>query len=508
MKNLFSRISKKGLLVMAVVVGAFGLATAAQAWSPDRPTYTMKVPADHVTFNSITDNPSYGDERTFFDAKDATNTASGGFKDNVTVSNGEEVLLRIYVHNNAAANLNGTNYDGVGVAKGAKLRIYLPTATANALRANAYVSATNAAPLEVADTVDFNSSTPFSLSYVPGSAVMYTNAVTKGFALNDSVVTTGAAIGYTGANGIIPGCLEYSGIVTIKAKVSMPDYSLEKKVRVNGTSTFEKSVTAKPGDKVDYVLAFKNTGSTTLSNVVVGDRLPQGVTYVKGSTEYISSATGNKWVKSTSDNVTVGGLDIGGFVAGGAGYVKFTAQLPSEKDLKCGVNEFVNTGYAKPGDYGTIQDTAIVQVTKVCEQPKTPVYSCDLVNLTKGDRQVTVNLTKYTALNGASLKMVTYNFGDGKTLTTDKLSATHKYADYGTYRVTATLTFRVNDKDVTGVTSESCAASVTFTPPTTPPVTPPELPNTGAGSVIGIFGVVSVLSAIGYRLFLGRKFAR
>ena len=511
MKRLFSRLSKKGLLIAALVVGVFGITAAASAWGPDRPTYTINNPADHVTFNSIVDNPDYGDERTFFDAKDATNTGAGGFVDKVNVTSGEEVLLRVYVHNNAATSLNGANLDGPGVAHDAKLRIWLPTTSATALRANAYISASNATPGEVNDTVDFAGTDQFSLSYVPGSAVMYTNAVPSGFALNDSVVAGGAPIGYTGPNGTIPGCFQYTGIVTIKVKVNTPGYSLEKKVRLDGTNDFTKSVTAQPGQKVNYVLAFKNTGSTNLNNVVLGDQLPKGVTYDANTTEYYSSATDGKWVASSSNNVTVGGVNIGTFAASGNAYLRFTATLPAAKDLKCGVNEFVNTGFAKPEGFDTISDTATVTVNKECAN--TPVYTCDAFTLTKGDnRTVNAKVTNYTATNGATLKTVTYDFGDKTTpFTTNDFgkTVTHNYGKDGTYNVTTKLLFSVNGQDKV-VTSGNCAGAVSFTTPTTPvtPTTPSELPSTGPGQVVGLFAGVTILGALAHRLFLSRRLAR
>ncbi|TAH33761.1 DUF11 domain-containing protein [Candidatus Saccharibacteria bacterium] len=515
MKKFLSRMPKKALLAAALVVAVFGVTAVAKAWGPDRPTYTVDHPADHVTFNSITNNPNYGDERTFFDVKDATNTSEGGFKDNINVTDGQELLLRVYVHNNAATSLNGANNDGVGVAKDAKVRIFLPTASANALRANAYISASNASPAEVNDTVDFAAGSQFGISYVPGSAVMYTNAVPKGFALSDSIVTTGAPVGYTGANGTIPGCFQYTGIVTIKVKVKAPAYSLQKSVRVSGTNdSFAKEVTVKPGQKVDYALNFKNMGSTRLNEVVLGDKLPAGMTYDKGTTQMIASTTGNKWT-AASDGITTGGIIIGNFDpmvnnVPSSGVVKFTATVPAEKDLKCGMNELVNTGYAKPKDLGTIEDTAVVKVNRECKPtPETPKYSCDLLTVTKGDNRTIKASVAYTATTGATLKTVTYNFGDNSTpLTTDKTSVNYTYAKDGTYTVTATLTFRVNDADKTGVTSAACAQTVTFTT-TPPPVTPPsELPSTGAGSVVGIVAAAMAAGTIGYRLFVSRKLAR
>ncbi len=57
MKNLLTTLryvpSRFGV-VAAVLLATVGAAVTF-AWGPDRPTYTMAQPADHVTFNSITE---------------------------------------------------------------------------------------------------------------------------------------------------------------------------------------------------------------------------------------------------------------------------------------------------------------------------------------------------------------------------------------------------------------------------------------------------------------------
>jgi len=131
--KLFSRLPKKLTAALVAILILTGFVSV-KAWSPDRPTYTIENPAPHVTFNSITNNPNYGDERTFFDAKNAANKDQGGFVDKLATDGGQELLLRVYVHNNAADNLN-TVPDGnggfKGIAKNTKVRIHLPTAAAS-----------------------------------------------------------------------------------------------------------------------------------------------------------------------------------------------------------------------------------------------------------------------------------------------------------------------------------------------------------------------------------------
>src|SRR3982751_4507845 len=87
-------------MALAIPVVAFA------GYSPsNRPTFTCSAPTvcngpDHVVFNSFTNAPNYGDERAFLDSKDAANAAAGGFADSVSVHDGEEILVRAYVHNN------------------------------------------------------------------------------------------------------------------------------------------------------------------------------------------------------------------------------------------------------------------------------------------------------------------------------------------------------------------------------------------------------------------------
>src|SRR5690606_12823421 len=109
MKKLLEILKYAPKRVTAVLLIALGVLVSGAvifAWGPSRTTYTIEHPADHVTFDSITNNPNYGDERNFVIAKDASNTSAGGWSDTINVVPGHEYLVRMYVHNNAAENLN------------------------------------------------------------------------------------------------------------------------------------------------------------------------------------------------------------------------------------------------------------------------------------------------------------------------------------------------------------------------------------------------------------------
>lgn len=510
MKRLFSRLPKKMLAGVAVVAAVIGIATATTAWSPERPTYTIQSPAPHVTFNSITDNPNYGDERTFFDAKNAANTSLGGFVDNANTEGADEMLLRVYVHNNAADNLN-TVPDGnggfKGIARNTKVRIHLPTAAAANLRANAYISADNAQPQIVSDEVDFSGTGAFNLEYVPGSARAYNNAVPGGMALSDSIVTTGAPIGYETANGTVPGCFQYANIVTIKVKVKKPAYSLQKSVRLEGQTSadWKETVKQEAGKNVEWRLEFKNNGSTQLKDVKIVDEVPAGLVVVPGSVKLYNTSNPSGYAYPDSAIQANGrqvNVNIGTYNPAAGAFVTFKTTVPVEKELKCGVNKYLNLAYATPEGTGTVSDGADVTVERKCED--TPTYVCELLKIEKTtNRTIKITDFKTAQTNGATFKNVVINWGDNTTpLTTNTaVGQTHTYANDGTYNIVATASFSVNGTDKTA-TSKSCEASVTFgTTTTTPPTT---LPNTGASDIIGIFAAVTIAGAVAHRYFYGR----
>jgi hypothetical protein len=165
-----------------------------------------------------------------------------------------------------------------------------------------------------------------------------------------------------------------------------------------------------------------------------------------------------------------------------------------------------------------------------------PIYNC----IALSSHAIDVKTRKYgytlsyTAKNGATLKDVNYDFGDGQKQNGVKPanvnSVTHTFAKAGKFTTTATLNFNVNGK----VASVKCATVINAQPdacpinpsvpkdspkckacPTNPNVpvdspecaTPPpsEIPNTGAGSTIGLFIGSVLVSAAAYRLWIIRK---
>lgn len=359
----FEKFTHSRIAVLTTALATVVIATSATfAYGPERPTYTIANPADHITFDSITDNPNYGDERNFTIVKDASNAAAGGWTDNMTVQDGKEYLVRIYVHNNAASNLNL-------VAKNTRVSATVPTDTANNVQIDGYISADNANPQKIWDSVVLSSDKKFNVAYVAGSAEYENNYISGPIALPDSIVTSsGAKVGYKAMDGDVPGCYEYSGIATFKVKVTMsnPGFTVEKKVRLSGTTDWQKSIAAQPGQKVDYQIGYENTGSTIQSNVVAQDNLPNGVKYIAGSTtvKNADNASGNGLAITNDNLVGADGLNFGNYEPESNAFIRFSATLPNNDELAiCGPNNLVNTATVATQN-GEQSDTATVTVTK------------------------------------------------------------------------------------------------------------------------------------------------
>lgn len=371
--NIVRSAPKRLYAVVAVAAAVVTVPAALLAWGPDRPTYTIDNPADHVTFNSITNNPNIGDERNFVGIREAGTQSL--WSDNMNVEKGKTYTVRLFVHNNAATSLNAS---GEGVAHDVTAKVNLPTTTAKSIQVDGQISASNAAPNAVWDQANFTSAQDFNLAVVPGSLKYENNAGT--FALPESLLTsTGAKLGYNTMDGNLPGCFQYSGYVTFQVTpqfAPVNDFTMSKQVRKAGETAWAKTVATNPGDTVEYMISYKDTGETRQNNVVVNDYLPQGMTYVPGSS-YLRNGTNPTGLKISDNVVTDTGVNIGDYNPQAAGYVKFSAKVNSADSLPCGPQTLKNKARVTV-DGGYKEDTADVTVNgKDCPQPQ-PIQVCEL----------------------------------------------------------------------------------------------------------------------------------
>ncbi len=556
------KFTKACLGLGAVAAIATTSALVAFAWGPSRTTYTMAKPADHVVFNSITDNnKEVGDERYFVSASEYTGDASKNYwSDSTEVENGKEYVVRMYVHNNAASNLNL-------IAENVRAYVILPTETSTSITVNGKISSSNANPTTVWDQTTFKSKNgeKFNLAYVKGSAKYYNTKDGKlrifnlDTANNDLFTNKGMLLGYDQMDGKIPGCSEYSGYVTFHVKAQFaakPALSITKEVKILGTDTWSEQVKAKSGDTVRYRIGFTNTGNTTLENVTIRDVLPAGLTYVKGSTTIFNTAH-PKGVTLSDNIVSNNGINIGNYNAGANAWIYFNATVDAAVSEKCNNSLLRNVAQASGGQGTAKEDTADVLVDgKVCEEtPTNPNFTINKMVQNKGG-DAWYETVKGTAGNQVRYRIQFKNTGDvelknvvirdilptgiayvkgstvlhnaantnGKTMGDDIITANglnignyatgaeatiYFYATidsaYADSCEDSTLTNTVNGKyDNDDKTLKSDTAVVTLDGITCD--TPPELPKTGAGSIMSaIIGIASVTTATAYYVASRKK---
>lgn len=315
-----------GLIVTAIAVTPLSLF----AWGPsDRSTYTMEVPANKVAFNSITDNPDVGDERNFV----RVSTGTAGWSDVATMTEGQSYFARIYVHNNAAANLNL-------VARNVRASLNLPTKEntwGKQFEVNGFVKSSNAQPNEVWDNIVLKSDRDFHVKVE--YAKYYNNnrtEETSGWDLNQSELfsSNGAQLGYTSMDGNIPGCLKYSGYVLVKfSPVFKQTPPAEKTPGYDVIKTVDKT-SAKPGDTINYTLVVKNTGKVDLTNVKITDRLPEMYSKVNEQVNAPSKTTGSI---SKDGLITIAKLPVGSTAT-----IKISYTIKNAEQLDCGDTKIVN----------------------------------------------------------------------------------------------------------------------------------------------------------------------
>lgn len=372
--------TKKQLKMLSFFAAILGLGLAAapsvSAWGPERTTFTMESPASYPTFNSITDNPTIGDERDFVRVGEinADVTALGN---EVEVVPGRQYLVYIYFHNNASSTFNYPEYDRVGIAKKTHMASSFSTVLTPENRGTitGTITAENSDPTSVWDEAYMTTTTEkVLLHYVAGSAKIYNDWQTNDTVLSTDLFTKdGVTIGLTGLNGIIPGCEEYHGVVTYVLQAEELGGSIDKTVSKDGTE-YSESVAIEPDEEVYFKLAVHNTGDIALTNAVVKDTLPEGLTIVPGSVEF--SANDSTVREQLSDNLIASGYNFGTIGTGNTIYIYYRAKAGS--DFDCDGKELTNTASlvydsdVSSGDSRT--DTASVNVKKEdgCEPEPEP----------------------------------------------------------------------------------------------------------------------------------------
>lgn len=301
---------------------------------------------------------------------------------------------------------------------------------------------------------------------------------------------------------------------TAKNGATITGYSID-----FGDGTTTKSQSANHTYKKDgtYTIVGKVSGKLNGKNVVVTDGCKKQITIKtppKPTPAYTCDALTTKLVGGHKVSATVTYT-----ASGGATFKEASFNFGDGSKNIVSTKTTVQYEYAKAGTYIVqvtpsfiVNGKVVTATSKNCTSKVTisesPIYTCDALTLkTIGDRKISATVA-YTALNGATLNNISYDFGDNSSaLVTKETTAEHSYTADGTYTVRATPTFSVNGKTVTAPENEACAQNITFEKgEVVTPETPTSTPSTGPAETIGLFIGASTLSALGYRIWLIRRF--
>lgn len=194
-------------------------ATGAMAWGPERPTYTNKFPADHAVFNSITDNPVFGDERDFVRIveKKADGEEKDTYSNDLHLQAGKQYEVLIVYHNNASSTLNDEAHDYKGMAYNAKVIANFPHALAKGEKGqvSAIIEADGTDPASVWDEAYVTADEAMTLHYVTASAKLHNRWGANGSTLSVKLFDpAGDYLGVNQLDGVVLGCYEFSGYIT------------------------------------------------------------------------------------------------------------------------------------------------------------------------------------------------------------------------------------------------------------------------------------------------------
>lgn len=352
----------------ALVLAVLTFATTAFAWGPERTTFTWEKPATYVTFNSMTNHPTLGDERDFVRIREV---GASKFVNEVTLTPGKEYEVYVYYHNNASESYNES---GVGIARDTRVSSYLPEAVkaGGKLAVTGKVSASNASPATVWDEAYISANTDVLIRYVPGSAILTNGGKMNGTAIAGSALFSdeGHLVGFNSITGALPGCNKYAGNITYRFKVDQPAFTIAKEVSIDGGNTWSERARVKVGDKVEFRIVYKNTGTTEQKDVIVKDKFPAGLVLISGMTKMNTSANTN-YVSIDDNNLFSAGLNIGDYRGDSYASVRYQAQINNDGNWKCGSNKIYNLATVSTTN-GAMTDKVELDVIKECEVTELP----------------------------------------------------------------------------------------------------------------------------------------
>ena len=272
------------------------------------------------------------------------------WSEQIKAKSGDTVRYRIHVKNTGNVQL-----------KNVSVRDILPTGLTYVKGSTTLANSTNPKGISVSDNILNDNGLNVGTYNANGDAWIYFNATVDKSVSEKCGNTILRNVAQTSA-GSSTGTKEDTADVIVNGKTCKDGFTIDKKVK-NAAGEYVENANLKAGENAHYRIAFKNTGDTTLKNVIIKDTLPANMTYVKGSTKIDSKAAADGIVSNA-------GLNIGNVAAGKTVYVYFDALVAKTLGDKCETTTLTNTvkGTYNKDDKTAKTDTAVVKIEgKTCK---------------------------------------------------------------------------------------------------------------------------------------------
>jgi hypothetical protein len=149
-------------------------------------------------FDSIANDPIHGNEAYFMGA--TVVGSHDAMRNKIDVKVGDTVLVRALIVNDASMrSVRGK----VLVAHGTRFSVSLPTNSSSELPVIGHISAANAVPRRIYDSIFLRARKRFAIEYDWNSAFLV-NRLSNGLPLSPEVVGDGALVGARGGDGVFP----------------------------------------------------------------------------------------------------------------------------------------------------------------------------------------------------------------------------------------------------------------------------------------------------------------
>ncbi len=303
-------------------------------WGPAREGFYFDELPDHPVFNSVVDNPIYGDERHFLSIKGAPRGREGHF---VVLQPGMTYTAELFYNNDGDPHLNAS---GKAIAVKVKAAVKLP----ETLKAGkpeilqATVGCFNGKPQEVWDQVALYCAEDAVIEFKLASAKLYNYGKLSGETLGTQLFSEGVYLGCNKFSGILPGGMQYSGRITFQFTVKpIRQVAFSQTASVDRRNYGER-IAVLPGDEVSCRMELRNDHFDDIDYVTFRTELPEGMELVPGSV--VLYAIPHVDGQPLSDHLVSNGINTGLFGEGVTGVIRFRVKVseavkaPAELTIK------------------------------------------------------------------------------------------------------------------------------------------------------------------------------